>query len=153
MPWVETDMDTPVPPDRVRAALLDFSPARPQVWPGIHPSLYKVYELGTTHADIKEGSRMPGSAVWAKEHYDRSDPETVRWTVRESNFCAPGSYVSATITPNGTGGSRIHVVWNRTPSPFTGRMAAIIITATKGAPITRSMRKGLTLLNNPGHPG
>ncbi|MDQ0633884.1 hypothetical protein QFZ40_001793 [Arthrobacter pascens] len=151
MPRVEADMDTPVPPERVRAALLDFSPGRPQVWPGIHPSLYEVYNVGETQADIREGSKLPGSTVWAKEHYDWSDPETVRWTVVESNFCAPGSYVSATITPNGTGGSRIHVIWNRTPTTLTGRIAAKVITATKGAPITRSIRKGLSRLNSTGN--
>ena len=40
MPKVELDIDTAVAPERVRAALLDFSPRRPEIWPGIEPSLY-----------------------------------------------------------------------------------------------------------------
>ena len=47
-----------------------------------------------------------------RERYDWSDLQTVVWTVQESGFSKPGSFVSARITPNGTG-SRIHVVWDR----------------------------------------
>ena len=39
------DVETAVEPARVRAALLDFSPRRPEIWPGITPSLYEVYEV------------------------------------------------------------------------------------------------------------
>jgi hypothetical protein len=99
MPKVEAVVDSPLPPQTVREGLLDFSPGRPESWPGIYAPLYEVYEVGDTYADIREGSKVPGGVIWAKEHYDWSDPDTVTWTVRESNFCAPGSYVSARITP------------------------------------------------------
>ncbi|XAS68741.1 hypothetical protein V3C33_05485 [Micrococcaceae bacterium Sec5.7] len=148
MPEVKIEVNTSASPERVRAALLDFSERRPQIWPGIEPSLYEVYDVGETHADIKEGSRLPGSSLWAKEHYDWSATDTVTWTVRESNFCAPGSYVSATITGKSDGGSRIDIVWNRTPTTFTARLAAFIIRATRGKPIAASMRQGLSLLEN-----
>src|SRR5881397_484355 len=46
MPRVELDVDTNLPPERVREALLDFSDRRPEIWPGIEPSLYKVYSVG-----------------------------------------------------------------------------------------------------------
>jgi len=42
----------------------------------------------------------------------------VRWTVVESNFCAPGSYVSATPRTREAGGSRIEIHWERTPTSF-----------------------------------
>jgi hypothetical protein len=141
MPKVELDVDTRVPPEQVRAALLDFSDRRPEIWPGIEPSLYEVYSVGTSTADVKEGSKMPGMAVWAREHYDWSDPQVVTWTVRESNFCAPGSYVSAAITPRDGGGSRIHVTWNRTPTTAGGRFGAWLIVATRGKPVAASIRK------------
>ena len=35
MPEVEMDVETTLPPERVREALLDFSERRPQIWPGI----------------------------------------------------------------------------------------------------------------------
>ncbi|MDQ1512559.1 MAG: hypothetical protein QOC59_401 [Microbacteriaceae bacterium] len=146
MPRVELDIETPVAPERVRNALLDFSPDRPAIWPGIEPSLYEVYSVGTTTAEIQEGNRVPGGAVWAKEHYDWSDPETVTWTVVESNFCAPGSRVKATIRPNGSGGSRIHIDWSRTPISFSGRLGMLMVTGTRGAPIRASIRKALARL-------
>jgi hypothetical protein len=146
MPRVELDIETSAAPSKVRSALLDFTDRRPEIWPSIEPSLYEVYEVGDTYADIKEGNKMPGGVVWAKEHYDWSNPDVVTWTVRESNFCAPGSYVSAAIAPRGDGGSRIHIVWNRTPTSIGGRVAALLIVATKGKPVAASIRRALDKL-------
>jgi hypothetical protein len=153
MPKVEMDLETAVEPARVRAALIDFSPRRPEIWPGIAPSLYEVSSVGETSAEIKEGTKAPGMTVWAKEHYDWSDPNTVRWTVRESNFCAPGSYVQATVTPRDGGGSRVHIEWNRTPTSFSGRVTAFLIKATKGKPVAASFKKAMDKLERePGQP-
>jgi hypothetical protein len=139
-------MDAQAQPDAIRRALLDFTDRRPEIWPGITPNLYEVYEVGDTWADIREGTKMPGTAVWAMEHYDWSDPETITWTVKESNFCAPGSYVSATITPIPSGGSHIHVIWNRTPTTLVGRMATLMIRLTRGRPVAASMKQGIANL-------
>lgn len=147
MPKVEMVIDTRVTPGKVREALLDFSPQRPELWPGIYPPMYEVYDIGETYADIREGSKAPGGPIWAKEHYDWSAPDAVTWTVRESNFCAPGSYVTARITPNSAGGSRIHVTWNRSPTSLFGRIATLLIVATRGAPVASSLRKGLHRLD------
>jgi hypothetical protein len=86
---------------------------------------------------------MPGMTIWAREHYDWSDPNTVRWTVVESSFCTPGSRVSATLSPTESGGTRIHIDWDRTATTFGGRIAVLIITATKGRPIAMSIAKAL----------
>src|SRR5437870_13868538 len=77
-------------------------------------------------------------AFWAREHYDWSDPETVRWTVQECNFCAPGSFVSATVFPRDEGGSRIQIHWERTPTSLAGKFAARLIVLTKGKPVASS---------------
>ncbi|HEY3209432.1 MAG TPA: SRPBCC family protein [Actinomycetota bacterium] len=145
MPKVEMDIETTLPPERVIGALVDFSDRRPETWPGIEPSLYEVYSVDEKEAEIKEGSKMPGATIWAKEHYDWSTPGTVTWTVRESNFCAPGSYVSATVTPK-NGGSGIHVVWERTPTSFIGRVTAALIKLTNGKPVAASIKKALDKL-------
>ncbi len=152
MPKVEMDIETSLPPERVLAALTDFSERRPEIWPGIEPSLYEVYSVGETEAEIKEGSKMPGSTIWAKEHYDWSTPGTVTWTVRESNFCAPGSHVSATVTPRDAGRSHIHVVWERTPTSFVGRVTAALIKMTNGKPVAASIRKALDKLERSPEP-
>jgi hypothetical protein len=146
------DVETGLPPERVKEALLDFSDRRPELWPGIEPSLYEVYSVGETEAEIKEGTKFPGSVFWAREHYDWSTPGTVTWTVKESNFSAPGSYVSATITPTSEGGSHIHIVWNRTPSSFMGRIAATMIRLTKGKPISASFEKTMRKLERESRP-
>ena len=146
MPKVEMDLETPVAPERVRAALLDFSDRRPELWPGIEPSLYHVYSVGATTAEVKEGSRMPGMSVWAVEHYDWSDPRLVTWTVRESNFCTAGSYVSAAMQPRAGGGTRVRIVWNRTPTTFAGRLATFLIVATRGRPVAASFRRAMKVL-------
>jgi hypothetical protein len=149
MPKVELDIETSASAEAVRAALLDFSDRRPKIWPGIDPSLYEVYAVGDTFADVQEGSKMPGTSIWAKEHYDWSTSELVTWTVQESNFCAPGSYVSAAIAPTRDGGSRIHVIWNRTPTSMVGRLTTVLIQLTGGKPIAASMRKALDKLERP----
>jgi hypothetical protein len=141
MPKVAMDVETTVAPQRVRAALLDFTERRPEIWPGIARSLYEVRSVSETTAEVKEGSKMPGMSVWAVEHYDWSQPDLITWTVRESNFCAPGSYVSAAITPRESGGSTIHIVWNRKPTSLGGRIATLLIMATKGKPVAASFAR------------
>jgi hypothetical protein len=146
MPKVEMDVTTDVDPAAVRAALVDFSSSRPDIWPGVTPDLYQVYEVGDTSAFVKEGTRTPGMAMWAKERYDWSDPDTVRWTVEESNFCSPGSYVAATIAPREGGGSRVHIEWNRTPTTLGARIVMLLILFSKGKPVASSFRRGMSRL-------
>lgn len=146
MPQVEFDVETKAEPDAVRDALIDFGECRPEIWPGIAPDLYEVYSVGETSADVKEGSRIPLGAFWAKERYDWSDPQTVRWTVVESNFCSPGSFVSATLAPADGGGTRIRVHWERTGTTFLGRLIGRMIVLTKGGPVAGSLKKGLRRL-------
>jgi polyketide cyclase/dehydrase/lipid transport protein len=146
---IEMDIETNAEPEQVRAALLDFSPRRPEIWPGIHPSQYQVYSVGETSAEIREGTRTPLGMFWARERYDWATPGLIKWTVQESNFSAPGSYVSAAISPKAGGGSRVHVTWDRTPSSFMGRVAMAMIRSTKGKPIRASMEKAFKKMEKP----
>ena len=100
---LQMESQTSLSPEEALAALTDFSPRRPQMWTGISPQYYEVYEVGETSAVIREGTKRGGLNVWAKEHYDWSQPGTVTWTVKESNFCTPGSYVKAEIRPRAGG--------------------------------------------------
>jgi hypothetical protein len=146
MAKVEVTTETSLAPEQVTQALLDFSDRRPDIWPGIDRSQYEVYSVDETSAHIKEGSKLPGMTIWAKEHYDWSEPGTVRWTVEESNFCAPGSYVLATMHPRPAGGTRIDIEWNRTGTTFGGRMAVRMIRLAKGKPVLASVEKTLRKL-------
>ena len=140
---IEMEGESTLAPDQVVAALTDFSERRPQMWTGITPSYYEVYSVGETQARVREGTKQGPIDVWAIENYDWSTPGVVSWTVEESNFCTPGSYVRATITPRDGGGSRIHCEWERTPTKLSSRLVFLMLKLTGGKAIEQSMRKGL----------
>jgi hypothetical protein len=140
--WCETSL----PPEAVRAALLDFTARRPALWPGLTASLYEVYSVGDTEAEVREGTAMPGMVVWAREHYDWSKPPAIRWSVIESNFSAVGSYVEARIEPRAGGGSRIRLDWNRTGSNWRGRLMTGLIRLLRARPVKASFDMGLRKL-------
>jgi hypothetical protein len=142
MAKLELDIDTTLPPDKVMAALTDFTERRPDLWPGLAREYYEVYSKGEASAEVREGSVKP-TRVWAKEHYDWSTPGKVTWTVKESNFCRPGSNVSAQIQAGPERGSRIHMVWERWPSNMKGRLIIGMLVLSRGSPITSSTKKAL----------
>ena len=139
MARVELDIDTDIPPDGIRAALIDFTARRPSLWPGLNRKEYVVYQVGDTWAVVREGN---GGPVWARERYDWSRPDNVTWTVEESGFCQPGSFVSVDVAPRDVG-SRIHVTWERHPKGLLGAIMTTLIPLTGGAPIRRSLEAGL----------
>lgn len=146
MARVEFDIDTPLSPERVISALTDFSERRQEIWPAIHPSLYEVRSVGSTWAEVKEGSRLPGMTVWAIEHYEWSEPDTVTWTIKQSNLFAPGGSMSALVRPLPSGGSRVHVRWNRSGVGLKGRMLVGVIKLSGGKPVAASIKQGLQKL-------
>jgi hypothetical protein len=146
VPKTDMTVETSLPLETVRHALLDFSERRPEIWPGITPGFYEVYSVAETSADIKEGTKLPFGAFWAKEHYDWSDPNTIRWTVEESNFCTPGSFVSATLHPREGGGTRVDIHWERTGTTLVGKLIGRMIVLSKGKPVAASFEKAMRKL-------
>jgi hypothetical protein len=122
---VHYEFTTTLSPDAVVAALTDFSEHRPEIWPNLDPERYQVHELGDTRALVTEGNRSP--ALWARERYDWSVPGRVSWRAEESNFCAPGSGIVASVSPDGGTGSRVAIDWERTPSSAIGYLAAFMV--------------------------
>lgn len=143
MPKLEMHTETALSPDQVVAALTDFTERRTEIWPGIAPELYEVYEVGETSAKAKEGSTLGPMKIWAVEDYDWSTPGVVTWTVGDSNFSSRGSYVRAHISPREGGGSKIRVEWEREPITFMARVIFRLMILTKGKAISDSMNKGL----------
>jgi hypothetical protein len=140
------DIETSLPPERVHKALIDFSDRRPDIWPGLTRDLYRVYAMQETTADVQEGSAMLGMKVWAREHYDWSRDGRISWTVLESNFCTPGSGVVADLVPMESGGTHVHVTWNRTGSNLKGRTMVQLMKLTRGRLIRQSISSALTKL-------
>ena len=146
MPTAQVVVETTLPPDKVREALIDFSGRRPDLWPDLDRDQYEVREVAATNAVIREGSRLPGMTIWAVERYDWSEPDTVSWTVIESNFCTPGDRVIATIRPRDDGGTSVHLDWARRGTTLAGKLLVGMIGFTKGAPLRLSTRKAFERL-------
>jgi hypothetical protein len=137
MPRIELDIETSLSPEKVRQMLIDFSPQRPEVWPGLWEGAYQVISVGETTAEVREGNKSP--RIWARERYDWSTPGLVRWEVLESNFCTPGSFVEARLSPGPDGGTKVHIVWERTPTTIPARLGFVLIMLTRGAPVRSSI--------------
>jgi hypothetical protein len=146
VPSVDVDVRTSISAEQVRAALIDFSERWAEIWPAWE--LYEVRSVGETTAEIKQGTRLAAAELWEVDRYDWSDPATVRWTVVESNFSAPGSFVSATIEPEG-GGTLVRIHWERTGTTLLGRVFCRLIVATRGKPVRDSFRSAFRRLEAP----
>lgn len=146
MPRLEFDLETSASPERVIAGLTDFSDRRPDIWPGLSRRWYEVYSVGETTAEIREGTGGKRSSIWARERYDWSTPGVVTWTVQESAFSKPGSFVSARVDPKEGGGSKIHVTWQRDGISLPAKLAVWMVKASRGGPVASSLKKGLKKL-------
>ncbi len=139
---LEVEVESDVAPELIRQALLDFSDRRPEIWPQLDPETYQVHWVDETSAEVTEGSPLP--KVWSREHYDWSHPSTITWTAVESNFCTPGSHVSMDIAPNGAGGSRVAVTWDRTAANLRGRINLAVIRLGGNRLLSWATRKSLS---------
>jgi hypothetical protein len=138
MARVTFHMQTSLAPERVLAMLTDFSQCRPELWPTLSRELYEVYEVHAASADVKEGSHWP-TQMWERVHYDWSVPGKVRWTVHESNYFAPGSYVELTVQEGATGGSEIQVEWSRTGIGMRGKAITALVVLSRGNILRRNV--------------
>jgi Polyketide cyclase / dehydrase and lipid transport len=134
MARIEKDLQTALPPDRVVAALTDFSDRRGEIWPLLDASQFKVLETGETSALVREGSSKP-FRVSAVERYDWSVPGVVRWTVQESDSFMPGYGMEVRVTPAAAGGSTVHVVWERVGKDFKGKFIVGLLVLLRARPI------------------
>jgi hypothetical protein len=137
----EFDIRSQASPGAIRAALLDFSERRPDLWPGLPADQYEVYEVGDTWAEIREGYRGP---IWWRERYDWSVPGRIQWTAIASGFGTRGSYVVCEIEPAEGGGSRLRIIWDRRGKTVFGKLFVGLMALTRGVFIRRSFRMGLS---------
>jgi hypothetical protein len=114
----EFDFDTTATPTQVIDLMTDFSPERPHRWPASSVEAFEVYHVGDTEADIREGQDFP--KLWARWHYDWSQPNSVTLSVVEGDAMAPGGFMSLTATPTDEGGSAVHGVWEQTSKNLYG---------------------------------
>jgi hypothetical protein len=129
---IRFQVDTPLSPQQVRAAATDFSKRRPQIWSGIDPKHFTVHALGDRTAEVTEGGHEFGG-IWAREHYDWSDPDRVVARVLDSNIFRPGSRWELRVRPTPTGGSRVEWTSLRRPSSLKGHLVVLVLRGRRPA--------------------
>ena len=143
MPRIAFQVESPVPPEQILAAATDFSPRRPELWPLIDPTVYRVCAIGDDWADVTEGSAMLGG-IWASERYDWSERGVVRATIQDSNVYRPGDTWELRAEPGAGGsGSRVSVVYDRRPRGLRGYVLAAMLRLMGRRELPRAL--GLTL--------
>jgi hypothetical protein len=107
LPRIEFTVETDVPPERVMAAVCDFTEKRPDIWQNISRRFYKVHDQGDGWCECTEGSDVAGG-IWARERYEWSG-NSIRGTVVESNVFRDGTW-DLRADPRPGGGSSVTVV-------------------------------------------
>jgi hypothetical protein len=141
MPVIDCTATTAAPPERVLAALTDFTAERPRIWPGLDPRFYQVHQLGETTAEVTEGSAFAGG-VWERARYDWSGPGLVRITVVDSNAFAAGGSWTYRISPDARG-SRVDLRVERRGRTLKGRLLAALLHLTGRPVFCGDLRKAL----------
>ncbi len=118
---IHYEADGAVSPDRFIAALTDFSEGRPALWPNLDIKFYKLHESGDTWAEVTEGTDVLGG-VWAREHYDWSEPGHVRLRLVEARDFRPGTFIDYRVTARDGGGCHVAVDFQRIAASPRGRL-------------------------------
>jgi len=135
-----------VTPERFIAALTDFSDRRPTLWPNLSPECYVVHEVGSTAADVQEGTLVAGSCVWARERYDWSEAGRVTLTLIEAASFRPGTVIDYRVTPGPDGGCRVSVDFQRIAASPKGRLVGAVVQLTGSRRFAADLRTTLARL-------
>ncbi len=138
MAKIHYEADGAIPAARFIAALTDFSERRPELWPNLDTKYYEVHEVGDTWADVTEGTDVLGG-VWAREHYDWSEPGHVRLRLVEAIDFRSGTVIDYHVTDRPDGGCHVQVDFQRVASSFRGKVVGL------GVQLTGSRRFGADL--------
>lgn len=126
MAKVHYEADGPIEVDRFIAALTDFGPRRPELWPNLDAKFYRLHEQGDLWAEVTEGTDLLGG-VWARERYDWSEPGIVRLTLVEATDFRPGTVIEYRVTPRPDGGSHVAVDFQRIAASLRGRVVGVAV--------------------------
>lgn len=122
MPTIRFDVAVAASPDAVLQTLTDFSDNRPDVWPNIDHSHFRVHGLGPAWAEVTEGNVL----AWERNRYDW-DASAGRVVVKtlESDSWAPGSSWDYQVRPTPSGGTLVKVTVTRTGRGLRGRLIGL----------------------------
>ena len=146
MPKTSFTMDTPLDPDRVFQAYIDFTDRRPEIWPNISRKLYSIHAQGDNWAEVTEGSEKGKRTMWARERYEWSVSERIaRSRVLESNWIYTPGPVEYRVEAR-DGGARIHYTMDRKRKGFAGSLFDLFLTVGGKGFMKTYWRKHLQLL-------
>ena len=114
---------TTATPEQYIAGLTDFGPGRSELFGNSADEDLQVHYLGTTEADVTEGS----GGVWERQHYDWSDPDRVVITTTDSNAWGGDSGHAYTFTRNPDGTTDIDYVVVREGKNLKGRFLGFVL--------------------------
>ena len=114
---------TTATPEQYVAGLTDFGPGRAELFGNSADSYLKVHSMGSTEADVTEGS----GGVWERLHYDWSDPDRVVLTTTDSNAWGGASGHTYTFTRNADGTTGIDYVVVREGINLKGRFLELVL--------------------------
>jgi len=112
MSTVHLTFESPLSPEQVLAAAIDFSDRREDVFPAVSVKRLVVHSQGATWADVTEGTRSGPILNWERCRYDWSTPGSVTATVTDSNIYALPSSWKITASPTQSG-SHVELWWIR----------------------------------------
>lgn len=129
-------------PSQVLAALTDFGPSRPAVWPSIDAEHFVVHELGDGWALVTEGT----AAAWERGRYEW-EPNGDRVTVvtQDSKLFGPGGGWVFQLAAEDTG-TRVDVELTRTPKAFKGKLLAALLPLVGPSALRKSFREPLRVV-------
>ena len=116
-------LNTTATPEQFRAGLTDFGPGRATIFVNSKDGYLKVHSLGTTDADVTEGS----AGIWERLRYDWPDPNRITLTTIDSNAWGGRSGHTYTLTPQPDGTTEVDVVVVRDPKNFRGRALSALL--------------------------
>ena len=114
---------TTLTPEQYIAGLTDFGPGRSKLFGNSADEYLKVHHLGSTEADVTEGS----GGIWERLHYDWSNPNHVVLTTTDSNAWGGASGHTYNFTRNGDGTTTIDVDVVREGKNFKGRLLGFVL--------------------------
>ena len=142
MPHFVVTAVSPLTPDAITAALTDFGPGRPELWPNLDSNVYEVLDIGDSQADVVEGSKFLGG-IWERVHYDWSTPGRVRLEVLDGNATKPGSYWEYRIAQVTSGTTKVTLELDRRCHGPKGAVLAALLTLFGRRVFASDLRKSL----------
>jgi hypothetical protein len=116
------------------AGLTDFGPGRSKLFGNSADEYLKVHHLGSTEADVTEGS----GGIWERLHYDWSNPNHVVLTTTDSNTWGGASGHTYSFTRRPDGLTDMDVVVVREGKNLKGRFLGLVLGTIGGSVLKKA---------------